>query len=137
MWCNLQSCIQALFPIKTDDKLHLKATKESCIPQPHISLLCSLVFFYGAAVAYIISAVCIPTPSSNINRTPVIDERISFNKIMVNNIKAQMQQQGKPNPSLGTMRHIFWCPCHFCSPRGFRDIASQNHVRTFGTPCSE
>jgi hypothetical protein len=41
-------------------------------------LLCGLVFFYGAAVAYIISAFCIPTPSSDINRRTSVDEWPSF-----------------------------------------------------------
>jgi hypothetical protein len=33
------------------------------------------------------------------------------------------------------MRRIFWRLCNFCSPRGSRDIASQNRGKTFGTPC--
>jgi hypothetical protein len=31
------------------------------------------------------------------------------------------------------MRRIFWHLCHSCSPRGFRDMNSQNHSRTYGT----
>jgi hypothetical protein len=31
------------------------------------------------------------------------------------------------------MRRIFWRSCHFSSPRGSRDIALQNRVRTLGT----
>jgi hypothetical protein len=33
------------------------------------------------------------------------------------------------------MRRIFWNLCHFCSPRGFRDMIFQNDVRSFETPC--
>jgi hypothetical protein len=52
----------------------------------------SLVFLYGAVVAYIISAVCIPTPSSDINRPPVVDERISLHCI-IGLKKLQQQKQ--------------------------------------------
>jgi hypothetical protein len=45
-------------------------------------------------------------------------------------------KKNRQNLRMRPQGRIFWCLCHFCSPRGSRDIASQNRVRTFGTPCT-